>query len=465
LNEVKVGLLTLMAIASLIVVSLKITANKSGFGDYVEYRTILNDASGIYDNASIKVAGINAGKVKAITLSGSQALITFEVLEDIKITRFSVLKIKSVGFLGDKYLDIYLGSPNAERLKPGSMVPAEGGGGFEQLGKDAGEVLEEVKVIAKSLREAMVDENNNNMVKGIFKNVSSFTEDIKEFSKTLNAITQRNEAKLQKVVDNLTRISDQLAFETDRYADGSLMNDLERLDPVMNNLNTAMNDIKDIVADVKAGKGTVGRLMRDDEVVDQVSETLSGVNRMLGRINNFQANIMLYSGVNDKYGAKTQLDVDLIPSTERFFRGGVVVAGFGPNYETETTTTTQVGAGAPTTTFERELESQQYRFNLQIGRQVQNFALRAGLIETSGGVGIDYILPNNGFIATLEAFDYQDDVGFNVRALTEFRLWNVLYTRIAGEDLTNSGNTSYTISAGLRINDEDLAALVGVLAN
>ena len=106
MNELKVGLLTLAAIASLVVVSLKITANKSGFGEYLEYRTILNDASGIYENSSIKVAGIVAGRIKTIDLSGSQALIKFEVLKQIKVTRFSVLRIKTVGFLGDKYLDI-----------------------------------------------------------------------------------------------------------------------------------------------------------------------------------------------------------------------------------------------------------------------------------------------------------------------------------------------------------------------
>ena len=58
MNELKVGLLTLMAIASVVVVSLKITSNKASFGDFIEYRTVLNDATGIYENSSIKVAGI-----------------------------------------------------------------------------------------------------------------------------------------------------------------------------------------------------------------------------------------------------------------------------------------------------------------------------------------------------------------------------------------------------------------------
>ena len=79
MNELKVGLLTLLTIASLTVVTLKITSNQSGFGEYIEYRTIVDDASGIFERSSIKVAGIPAGRIMKIDLAGTKALIRFEV--------------------------------------------------------------------------------------------------------------------------------------------------------------------------------------------------------------------------------------------------------------------------------------------------------------------------------------------------------------------------------------------------
>jgi len=148
LNPLKVGLLTLAAIASVIVMSLKITSNKSGFGEYVTYKTILQDASGIFEKSSIKVAGINAGRIKKIQLNGAQgALVTFEMLEEVKLTDKSILKIKSVGFLGDKYLDIILGDQSGDRLPPESFVTAQAGEGIEELSKDAGEVLMRIRSI------------------------------------------------------------------------------------------------------------------------------------------------------------------------------------------------------------------------------------------------------------------------------------------------------------------------------
>lgn len=465
MNELKVGLLTLAAIASLVVVSLKITANKSGFGEYIEYRTILNDASGIYENGSIKVAGIVAGRIKTIDLSGSQALIKFEVLKQIKLTRFSVLRIKTVGFLGDKYLDIFLGNPDAPRLKEGSMIAAEAGAGFEELGKDASEILKDVKEIAKAVRESLYDENKRNVVKDIVGSVKDFTKNAKDISESIKRLTEGNEKKINDTLDDIKRLSSQLAYETDRYADGSFMNDMDGIKPIIKNVNKAVADLKDIVADVKNGKGTVGKLLRDEEVIDQVNETLSGVNRLMNRVNNFKTDVSLFAGFNSNDASRTEFNLDLIPSPERIFRLGVVASDYGRNPYEETRTTTTTGS---TTTTEniREEDVTAYRFNLQIGRRLDNWVFRGGIIESSGGLGVDFIMPDSGFMATFETFDFDQDLGPFVRLATEFRLFNVMYARIQGEDLASKDNNqSYTVSAGLRFNDEDLAALLGVLAN
>lgn len=466
MNELKVGFLTLIALGSLVVVSLKITGNKGGFGEYVEYKTILNDATGIYEKSSIKVAGIVAGRVKSINLSGSQALITFEVLKEIKISKVSILRVKTVGFLGDKYMDIYLGDPNQPRLKAGSLVANESGAGFEELGKDASEVLKDVKAIAKAVREGLYDENKNNIVKDIMKNIKDFSQNAKEIAVDLNDMVKGNKGNINDTLADLKKVAAQLAYETDRYQDGSLMNDMEDLKPILANVDRATSDLKDILADIKAGKGTVGKLLRDDEVVDQVNQTLSGVNRLVNRINNYRTNVSLYSGVNDRFGSRTDLNLDLIPSPERFFKFGIVINDYGPDVFRETTTTRSVDGGSDTVTEEREVDDSAFKFNLQIGRRIGNFSLRAGLIETTGGLGVDYLLPEYGFRVFSEVFDYQEDAGPNLRFGSEIKIWNVLYSQIMAEDvLSKTDDQSYTFSVGLRFTDDDLAALIGILAN
>lgn len=462
MNELKVGFLALLALGSIVVVSLKITADKASFGDFVEYSTILGDASGIYEKSSIKVAGIVAGRITKISLSGSQALVNFEVLEKIKITSKSRLRVKSVGFLGDKYIDIFLGDPDGERLRENSLVSAEAGAGLEQIGKDASEILKDVKVIASVIRESLYTDDKKNAMKEIIGQVNDLTHNANDISVALKNIVEGSEANISNMIANLNRLAAQLAFETDRDQEGSLMQGMDTVGPILDKVNRSAADLGDILSDVKAGRGTVGKLLRDEEVVDRVNETLAGVNRIVGRVNSFKTDIMIYTGANNRDGAKTEVDLDLIPSPERFFRFGAII-GDGTTIEREITRTTTLNDDPENVENEKEVDENAIRFNLQIGRKFNRFALRVGLIESTGGLGFDYSMPEYGFTNRLEVYDNRLDVGVNVRYTAELRLWSILHAKFMADELArNSEFHNFTFSAGLKFSDEDLAALIGL---
>lgn len=446
------------AMASVVVMSLKITQNQSGFGKHVTYKTLVKDASGIFEKTPIKVAGINAGKIKSIELSGRDALITFEIQDKVKVTPNAKLKIKSVGLLGDKFIDIDLGVETDQRLEEGSFITTEGGGGFDSLAKDASAVLKDVKEITAGIKEALRDDEGRNVVKQIVENIN-------EVTASLRRITDNNEEKVNKIIDDIEQLSSQLAHETDRYQKDSLMADLSKIGPILDKVDATVSDLKVIVADVKDGKGTVGKLLRDDAVVDQVSQTLSSVNRLVNRINNIEADIGLSTGANTRTGSDTRFDLDIYPAPERFFRLGIVTNDFGPEKERETDTYTSTNGGPITKTSVRKVNKDAFKFNFQIGRRIQRFGLRAGLIESTGGVGVDYFFPDWGIRTGVELFDYQKDAGPNLRLMGEFKIWNVLFARVAGEDLiSKDGKQSATVSMGLRFSDQDLAALIGIFA-
>jgi len=100
------------------------------------------------------------------------------------------------------------------------------------------------------------------------------------------------------------------------------------------------------------------------------------------------------------------------------------------------------------------------RFNAQIARRINDFDFRGGLIESTGGFGIDYRIQNIGTKISLEAFDYKKSKGANVRFGAETQLWNVVYGRATVNDSLKK-KRSGTVAAGLRFNDEDLKGLLG----
>jgi phospholipid/cholesterol/gamma-HCH transport system substrate-binding protein len=455
MNEFKVGLLAIATIAAIVFMSFKITSNQSGFGQYVTYRTIVKDASGIFPKTPIKVAGISAGRITSIELQGNTALITLEILKQIKVTKNSKLRIKSVGFLGDKYIEIYVGD-SPELLAKMDFLDSEEAAGMETLIKDASEILVDVKTIVKTLKDTVAPEGEISPMKKILLDVQELVSNTKDATLALKRLTTGNEEKINALVENLESFSYELAYQVDKSNPDSAMADIKA---VLANTKKVTEDLNAIVADVKHGKGTVGKLLVEDEIADQVKDTLSSVQKLVGKADSIRTELSVFTGASTGANGDGESEVALriFPSPERFYHLGITTSALGPDTETITETTTN---GTTVVQNKKEREKNTFRFNVQIGRRVQDFAFRGGLIESTGGLGMDYYLQNLGTKFSLEAFDYKKDKGANIRFITELQIWNILYGRATINDASRK-ERSGIIQAGLRFNDEDLKGLMG----
>jgi phospholipid/cholesterol/gamma-HCH transport system substrate-binding protein len=455
MNEFKVGLLAIFTIVAVILMSLKITSNQSGFGQYVTYRTIVKDASGIFPKTPIKVAGISAGRIDSIELQGNTALITFEILKQIQVTQNSKLRIKSVGFLGDKYIEIFIGDSNLI-LQKYDFIPSEEAAGIENLVKDTSEVLSDVKKIVRTLKDSIAPDNGESPIKEILVDVSALVKNTKEAAETLKRVMGNNESKISRLVDNLEDFSDQLAYQVDNGNRDSAMSDLKQ---ILSNVSKLTSDVQGIVADIKKGKGSIGKMLVEDEIADQVKNTLSSVQKIVGKAENIRTELSVFSGVNSSSGASTDFAIKIYPSPERFYNIGLATSEFGPNRERLTDITTN---GNKVTESRLERDKNTFRFNAQVGRRIQDVAFRGGMIESTGGLAMDYHLDKLSTKFSVEAFDYRKDSGANLRISSETQLWNVLYGKASVNDSIHKARSA-TFSAGLKFNDEDLKGLIGFI--
>lgn len=452
MSELKVGLLALAAMASVVFMSLKITSNQSGFGEYTTYRTIIKDASGIFPKTPIKIAGINAGRIKQIELQANSALITFEVLNRVKITNGSKLRIKSVGFLGDKYLEITIGDSET-RLTEDTLIPSVEGAGIETLVRDAGEVLGDVKVLVKELKNSFVPENGDSPMKIMLNNLAQASKDAKEMMESLNK-TVGDQKRIDDLINNFQKMAKNLEYQTNNQNPDSAMKDIQ---VILADSKKMMKDLSDLVADIKAGKGTMGKILVEEEIADSVKTTLAGVNRLVSRVDNIRTELSLFTGAETDGNAYTDANFRIYPAPERFYMLGVATSALGP--ESRSITTTSVDGGAESTEIRSTRNEDTIRFNIMLGRKIQNFTFRVGIFESTGGAGVDYEKYAWGSRFSLDAFDYREDIGPNVRFTYQFRLWNVFYAKVMGNDLMDDGRSA-VVTAGLQFNDEDLKGLV-----
>ena len=219
-------------------------------------------------------------------------------------------------------------------------------------------------------------------------------------------------------------------------------------------------DLKVVMERIRKGQGTLGKLINDEGIVDQVTETLAGVKSLVGKVDSIRTELHVFTATNNQENSVTDFNLDIYPSPERFYRFGIITSEFGIENRKEVQTIVDGGPAVLTETTEREKGA--YRFNAMIGRKINDWTFRFGILESSGGMGGDYNLTKHNIKFSFDLFGYRDNIGPQARLGLNVQLWNVFYGKIAGEDLlTDKGHRGLSIGAGLRFTDEDLKSLIG----
>ena len=211
---------------------------------------------------------------------------------------------------------------------------------------------------------------------------------------------------------------------------------------------------------MKGGEGSLGRLLGDDDVVDRVNETLSGINKVIDSVDSIYTEMDFLAMVDANKKPQVEFNLDINSSPERYYRFGIVTPKTA--IETKNEKTVVVDNSAPVVTETTERESGKYYFNAMIGRRVDNWGFRIGLIESSGGVGVDYNFSSYNTKFHLDFFNYQKDPGLELRMGMDMNLWNVFYGRVFSENIHfNNREFDFGIGVGIRFKDDDLKNLVG----
>ncbi len=264
--EFKVGLFVLVALVALGYLSLRLGEETISPKKTYPVSAIFDDVSGLAPGATVKMAGVEIGRVSDIGLSGGKALVKMSIYKDVKITKDALATIRTEGVLGDRYIEIRQGKSN-EVLKPGDFIartqpPMD----LETLITEVGPVVRDVQAITRSLREA---------VEG---------------------------SDLKAMINNLSQASASLRVVADKMAKGE--GTLGRLlvdDTIYKHLETTAANLDQIVADVKAGKGTLGHFLVDDSMYNELEKLIATTQEAADSLNEISKNLSSGKGTLGKF--------------------------------------------------------------------------------------------------------------------------------------------------------------------
>ncbi|HRS87328.1 MAG TPA: MlaD family protein [Syntrophales bacterium] len=482
-SEAKVGLFVLIGMIILAYMSFQVGQRGFTFKKGYLVEVQFDNASGLAPDASVQIAGVEVGRVETIRLKDGKALVTLRLPREIKLEKDVTAAIKTHGILGDKYVEIIPGTAGKEALQPGERIErVERQADVDRLLNQLAAIAEDVKAVTGSLSKVMggkegvdtlgailentrqLTRNLNMVVKSNEANLRAMLENTRELTGNLNRIVVQNDEKVGQVIDNLKTASKEMEktfaalseiTATVKGGEGTL-GQLIKDRQMAERLSKTMASLQEVSDKINSGRGTIGKLVNDEETVNNLNQSLSGLNRYINKTEQFRTYIG-YRGeyLLDKSDAKSYVDLRIQSRQDYFYLLGLAVDPRGRRTERESTTNN-------VTTRTEEWDKQGLLFNAQLGKRFKDFVVRGGIMESSGGVGVDFLTFKDRLKLTFEAFDFSRDRKTHLKTGGELRIFKNIYLNAGWDDfISDQGNSSPYVGISIRFEDEDLKYLMG----
>jgi phospholipid/cholesterol/gamma-HCH transport system substrate-binding protein len=481
-TEAKVGLFILITMLLLGYMTMQV--GQRGFGVKKGYTVdvVFDNVAGLNKYSSVQIAGVEVGRVEDILLKDGKALIRMRIIPSVTLEKDVTAAIKTRGVLGDKYIEIMPGTRGMAALEPGEQIQkVERQADIDRLLNQIGAIADDIKTVSSSLSNVLGGQAGEESIGGILQNMQMVTRNInhlvvsneatirtmllnaQELTANLNRVVTQNDAKVGDVIDNLRDASREMektfaAFS--QIADGvnrgeGTLGQLMKDKTAMTNLNKTLASLQEVSDKINQGKGTLGKLVNDEETVNNLNQSLSGINRYVTKAEQFRT-FLGYRGeyLWDKSNFKSYLDLKIQPKQDQFYILGLVSDPRGRLTVRENT------VGGVTTKME-EWDKSGLLFNAQIGKRFRDVVLRGGILESTGGIGVDYMAFNDRLKLTFEAFDFSSERNAHLKGYADVQLFKYLYLTGGWDDfISNRKNSSGFVGLSIRFEDDDLKYLL-----
>lgn len=483
-QAVKVGLFVTLCLVVLAVLVLRVEDLKL-FGEKGQTLEVAFDSvTGLNDKAPVRVAGVRVGQVEEIRLEGRRARVSLLLEQSVELGAGATALIANSGILGDKYVELIPGPVGGGPLAPGTVLEGQTPVTFDQA-------LERFDSLGQSLQRLSGDVSSQG---DLGSSIRRLLDNLEATSADIRLLVSDNREQVGATLANFERFSNTLAgqlpeltSQVSRLLDdidilvsenrGDVMGSLENIRRVSENLQTTVDNLNEISGQIKSGEGTLGKLVYDDSAHDSLVSTLDAVedgvgtlNDTLGRVQKLELDLAFEgafypdAGVEDDGEGGTSFGLRLANHPRRFYRFALVDTPQGKvSEETRVITTTLPDGRVETTTVREQKQENDFTFTAQLGYTLGDFQLRAGLIESSGGAGVDWHLFDRRLILSLEAFDFSrpDDEDLHLRLTGRYHLTPSVYLIGGYDDPLVDEYESVFLGAGITWRDEDLKYLIG----
>jgi len=294
--EIKVGIFVFMAILGII--GFIFTQTKAGKWAGYEINVLFDYVSGLEVGSPVRVSGVRVGEVKKIEIlydTIPKVSVKLRIHPDIKIGRHSKITIKTLGIIGEKYIEI---TPSNEKefIGNGEIVEGENPLSVDKIANMGEEIITNLNQIltdiSKIIREKEFQENIKSFVEGAkiavvkvdksIDKINILIDDLKTTNKYFREVIKENRPKIEDILINM----DNLLVSGKKEIEGigeSIREFLEIKDKTENaitNFSETIDEFRKTSIEAREflirlqNQGLIAKIMKEEEIVDELKNEL-----------------------------------------------------------------------------------------------------------------------------------------------------------------------------------------------
>jgi phospholipid/cholesterol/gamma-HCH transport system substrate-binding protein len=462
-TAVKVGVFAVVLLTAGLFAYRFVTKTGGSGKGYVVY-VLMRDAVGIARHSQVRMAGIPVGTIKSVRLEGTLAL-----YEDA-----SAAKVAS-SLLGEYYLAIGGGTEGKKKLGDGDrIVNVLEAQTTDQLMRELAEIARDVKIVTRSLASTVGSDKGQDEIKRTLENLAQVTEALNETVREnrqsvrnilsqVENITARGGPELAKILENVRVTTEEVRTLVNRAEDGKpgsageVRQIVDKVNRAADSLESALKNIDTVSGRLERGEGTLGRLSKDEKLINEVEGVTETVGEFVRGISRLQTIVVLRTDYQFlASGVKSYVELRLQPSEDKYYLFEVINDPHGlTRYEQVDVDTTNPNS-PPHYREVRTVTTNSVRFSLQFAQSFGPFTGRWGIKESTGGVGLDLLLFEKRFELRQDLFGFGEVVLPRWRVSLGYEFVNRLWLLGGVDDILSSTRRDYFVGAQLKFNDEDL---------
>lgn len=527
-----VGLLTLVGVGLILFGVWHSNRGVGSGGDSYRLIAMFDDITGIVSGTKVTIAGYTVGQVDEIKLLGNRVRVTIRLVRSVRVygglrdpvsrelRNAGIVTRVQASFLGDFYLELAPGAAGRV-LQDGDTIPlvitATGLQATLAKMEDVSAIVPKIDKIATDISKitenaarvfgsekgaARFDELADNLVKSS-ENLAETTRTLQQrlvqgalapggdldkglrgFAETMQkvgAMVDRADAVVARGGGSVTRTLDNAEAVTASIRDligrnkegvestvGTVTATLTKLQESLSRADRVLANLESTTKEVAEGKGTVGRLLHDDKLINSAEKIVDDAGSLLARYARLETAIdyrfAVYSQQRKDPSSlawQSHLSLRLSPTPEKFVQATITSDNLGKVTKLTRVTQTQVGSMGTAPITEQFTEtSTDWKFGIVYGRRFSFLTLRGGLIESTAGAGVDIHLFGDKVMVSSDIFRFADSPRPRLRLLLLWEFFHHIYAWAGGDELLYpSTRADLFYGVGLSFTDNDLRIL------